>query len=124
MTDTRDPLDAFDDTVIEAVARERDLEVTELRDLVRRQQEVVRSLPGVDDIVYEWRKAFATDPLVERRDEGYYLSVPSHVWPEFAPSLSASTTELNALRAVHDRQFRAVLGDVGGDDDAIVLTRP
>jgi hypothetical protein len=124
MTDTRGPLVAFDDTVIETVARERDLEVTALRDLVRRQQEVVRSLPGVDDIVYEWRKAFATDPLVERRPEGYYLSVPNHVWPEFATSLSVSTAELNALRAVHDRQFRAVLGDDGGDNDAIVLTRP
>lgn len=95
-----------------------------LRDLVRKQQEVVRSLPGVDDIVYEWRKAFATDPLVECRPDAYYLSVPGHVWPEFASSLSASSEELNAVRAVHDRQFRAVLGDVGGDTDALVLTRP
>lgn len=124
MPEPRDPLDAFDDTIIETVARERDVEMETLRDLVRRQQELVRSLPGVDDIVYEWRKAFATDPLVERRPDAYYLSVPGHVWPEFASSLSASTEELNAVRAVHDRQFRAVLGDVGGDTDALVLTRP
>ncbi|EJN60091.1 hypothetical protein [Halogranum rubrum] len=124
MAELRDPLHAFDDAVIEAVARERDFEVQTLRDLVRKQQEVVRSLPGVDDIVYEWRKAFATDPLVERRPDAYFLSVPGHVWPEFASSLSASGEELNAVRAVHDRQFRAVLGDVGGDTDALVLTRP
>ena len=124
MADTRDPLDAFEDTVIETVARERGLAVTDLRDLVRRQQESVRDLPGVDDIVYEWRKAFATDPLVERRRDSYFLAVPGHVWPEFASALSVSTEELNALRAVHDRQFRAELGDEAGDSDAMVLSRP
>lgn len=124
MSSTRDPLDAFEDTVIETVARERGLELSVLRELVRRQQQTVRNLPGVDDIVYEWRKAFATDPLVERRGDSYFLAVPNHVWPEFATALSVSTDELNALRAVHDRQFRAVLGDEAGDNDALILTRP
>lgn len=121
---TRDPLDAFDDSVFVAVAEEYDTSTETLRDLVRRQQELVRRLPGVDDIVYEWRKAFATDPLVERRSDSYFLAVPGHVWPEFASALSVSTAELNALRAVHDRQFRAELGDEAGDADAMVLTRP
>lgn len=124
MTEPRDPLTVFDDVVIETVARERDFDVTALRDLVRRQQETVRGLPGVDDIVYEWRNAFASDPLVERRADCYFLAVPGHVWPEFAAALSVSTDELNALRAVHDRQFRAVLGDESGDRDAIILVRP
>ncbi|SDM22873.1 hypothetical protein SAMN04487949_1351 [Halogranum gelatinilyticum] len=124
MADTRDPLDVFEGTVIETVARERGLAVTDLRELVRRHQQSVRDLPGVDNLVYEWRKAFATDPLVERRGDSYFLAVPGHVWPEFGSALSLSTAELNALRAVHDRQLRARLGDEAGDSDAIILTRP
>lgn len=122
MTD-RDPLDAFDDGALASVAHERDLPVERLRSLVVRQQESVRGLPGVDDLVYEYRKAFARQPVVERREEAYYLLVPGHVWPEFAGALSIPEAELAALRAVHDRQFRAAVGDHDGDRDPLVLVR-
>lgn len=121
---TRDPLAAFDDDVVASVASDRDLSVERLRELLRRQQESVRSLPGVDDLVYEYRKAFARQPLAERHPDAYFLLVPARVWPEFASALSLSDPELAAVRAVHDRQFRAVVGDHDGDRDALVFTRP
>ncbi|WP_101297829.1 hypothetical protein [Halegenticoccus soli] len=147
MTETgpRDPLAAFDEEVVEAVARDRGVATERLRELLRRQQESVRELPGVDDIVYEWRRAFPRNPLVERRDEAYFLAVPDHVWPEFGDALSLSSAELAALRAVHARQFDASLGGTDGcgdgdgtggegtdessdgdgiDGEPIVLTRP
>lgn len=140
MTDPdRDPLAAFDDGVLARVARERDLPPDRLRELAARQQETVRGLPGVDDLVYEYRKAFARDPVAERRAAAYYLLVPGHVWPEFGDALSLSEAELAALRALHDRQLRAAVGadptrsrtpsgtavgDRDGDREPLVLVRP
>ena len=134
MSEPRGPLAGFDDAVVGAVARDRDIDVSELRDLLRRQQRSVRDLPGVDDIVYEWRKAFAREPLLERREDAYLLAVPNHVWPEFAASLSLSDAELLALREVHERQVRTSLrvseggegadGRAGDDREGMVLTRP
>lgn len=125
MTDAdRDPLAAFDDAVVADVARKRDRSPAALRELAARQQESVRDLPGVDDLVYEYRKAFARSPVAERREAAYYLLVPGHVWPEFGAALSLSEAELAALRALHDRQFRAAVGDPDGDRDPLVLVRP
>ncbi|WP_224269281.1 hypothetical protein [Haloprofundus salinisoli] len=131
---TRDPLSGFDADVVAGVAADRGTTAEELSELLARHQQSVRDLPGVDDIVYEWRKAFADNPVVERRDDRYLLSVPSHVWPEFASALSLSEEELAALRAVHAEQLRAdvgdgaetdALGDDGNeDDDPMILVRP
>ncbi|AUV81546.1 hypothetical protein C2R22_07655 [Salinigranum rubrum] len=121
---TRDPLAPFDDRVFDAVAEEYDASTTTLRDLVRRQQELVRRLPGVDDIVYEWRRGFPNDPVVERREEAYYLSVADTVWPEFATALSLDDREATLLRAVHRRQLEASVGGrPTGERGAMVLTR-
>ncbi len=121
---TRDPLAPFDDRVFAAVAEEYDASTTTLRDLVRRQQELVRRLPGVDDIVYEWRKGFPNDPVVERREEAYYLSVADTVWPEFAAALSLDEREAALLQAVHRRQLESVVGGrPTGERGAMVLTR-
>jgi hypothetical protein len=123
MVDERDPLAAFDSGGIEAVARERGLAAEALRDLIRDHQLAVRRLPGVDDLVYEWRRTLPEDPLVDRRADAYYLALPKHVWPEFGTGLSAD--ELRALMDAHDRQFRAELGDRAvGERDPMVLTRP
>lgn len=114
----RDPLAAFDDAVFAAVARDRDRLPADLRDLAVRHQRSVRDLPGVDDLVYEYRKAFARGPVADRRAEAYYLLVPDHVWPEFGAALSVSDADLAALRALHDRQFRAALGGLDSDTDS------
>lgn len=133
MTD-RDELDAFDDDLLRETASEHDVAVERLTRLARTHQSNVRDLPGVDDIVYEWRKAFAREPLLERREDAYLLAVPNHVWPEFAASLSLSDAELLALREVHERQVRTSLrvseggegadGRAGDDREGMVLTRP
>jgi hypothetical protein len=121
---TRDPLAPFDDDVFAAVARAHDVPEAALRDLVRRHQELVRRLPGVDDIVYEWRNAFPNDPVIERRPDVYYLSVAGTVWPEYAASLGLGDREAAALQAVHRRQLDASVGGLPtGDRGAMVLTR-
>jgi hypothetical protein len=121
---TRDPLASFDEGVIETVAREHDVPAARLRGLIRRHQALVRRLPGVDDVVYEWRRSLPTDPVVERRPDVYYLSVAEHVWPEYVAALSLSGEEATLLRAVHRRQFESAVGARPTDDrGAMVLTR-
>jgi hypothetical protein len=120
----RDPLAAFDEPVIAAVAREFDADVDAVSDLVRRHQALVRRLPGVDDVVYEWRTGFPTNPVVERRTGAYYLSVPATVWAEYVAALSLSEREATLLRAAHRRQLDATVGGrPTGDREAMVLTR-
>jgi hypothetical protein len=122
----RPPLAAFDDGTFDHVAAETAVSADRLRALVRRHQEGVRDLPGVDDIVYEWRNHFHMDPLLVRTDAVYVLALPGHVWEEFADRLDVSETELDALLSVHDRQARALVDAIGrlDGDTALVLTRP
>lgn len=121
---TRDPLAPFEDRVFAAVAEEYDVSTASLRTLVRRHQELVRRLPGVDNIVYEWRRSFPTDPVVERRPDVYFLSVPATVWPEYVSALALDDREATLLCAVHDAQLEDSLGVSPNDDrTAMVLTR-
>ncbi|WP_123534094.1 hypothetical protein [Halosimplex salinum] len=127
---TRDELAAFDDAVVDTVAADHDLSVERLTDLVRTHQSNVRALPGVEDIVYEWRNYFHQDPLVGRTEAVYYLALPEHVWDEFVEDMGIDETERAALLAVHDRQARAADTDAGVEvarldaDAALVLSRP
>jgi hypothetical protein len=98
---TRDPLSPFEEQVFAAVARDQGVSAAALRGLVRRHQELVRRLPGVDDVVYEWRRNSPDDPVVVRRPDVYYLSVAEHVWPEYVEALGLDGEEAAALRAVH-----------------------
>jgi hypothetical protein len=123
---TRDPLAPFEERVFVAVARDHDVSTTTLRELVRRHQKLVRRLPGVDDIVYEWRRSAPDDPVVGRRPDVYYLSVAEHVWPEYVEALELDGGEAAALRAVHRRQLEASVDErFTGERDrqAMVLTR-
>lgn len=126
MTSTRDPMATFDEDTLRSVASETGLSENRLRDLARRHQERVRDLPGVDDIVYEWRNQFHQDPLVHRSEAAYVLALRDHVWIEFGDNLGVSEEELRALQSLHDAQARALVS--GNDrldaDDALVLTRP
>lgn len=126
MTDDRDPLAVFEDHVIGDVATESGADPAVLRDRVRHHQVSMRELPGIEDLVYEWRNLFHRDPLVERTDAAYVLVVREHVWEEFGDRLELTADELEQLRAVHARQAReyAENTDRLDDDEPIVLTRP
>jgi hypothetical protein len=126
MTDDRPPLAAFDDGTVDDIARETGLDAATLRTVASRHQEGIRDLPGVDDIVYEWRNHFHLDPLVHRTEAVYVLALPDHVWEEFADRLECSTAEFDALKTLHDRQARTIAptSDRFDTDAALVLTRP
>lgn len=118
---TRDPLAAFDGALIDAVGGE---DAARLRTVARRHQETVRENPGVDDLVYEWRRAYRHAPLVARTDAAYYLLVEPVAWREFGDALALDGPERDLLRALHARQFAAVVGDHDEGRQPMVLTRP
>lgn len=126
MASHRDPLAAFDDDVVDAVAATAGVDEDRVRTLARRHQEGVRDLPGIDDIVYEWRNQFHQDPLVYRTDAVYVLALRAHVWTEFGDRLDATDAELGALKTLHDEQARSLVSNTGrfDTDAAVVLTRP
>ncbi|WP_226013045.1 hypothetical protein [Halomicrobium salinisoli] len=99
-----DPL--FERAVVAAVADDVDVDEDELRSALDTHQESVESLPGVENIVYEWRKEYA-DPLLERTEEAYYLLVPERVWAEFAEHLDLSAAMETAVVEVHRRTVAA-----------------
>ncbi|QIB72789.1 hypothetical protein G3I44_05540 [Halogeometricum borinquense] len=126
-TDPRRPLAAFDGDVIARVAREMSIEEATLREAIAEHQRGVRSLPGVEDIVYEWRRTLPQEPLIARRTDAYFLVVNPAVWQEFIDALGLSENESDALRTVHDVQLIESVGEdaVPADGrEAIVLTRP
>jgi hypothetical protein len=112
-----EPLDAFPD--VEGEAK---------RELVSRHQQAVRDLEGVtvDGLVYEYRTQFHQDPLVTQTETAYYLSVRSHVWDEFADRMELSEEELARLKAIHEEQFAASVGEETGgakNGEAIILAK-
>ncbi|RDI70775.1 hypothetical protein [Halopelagius longus] len=125
--DERDPLAVFDDDVVSRTAEETGVGADRIRSVARSHQQTVRDLPGVEDIVYEWRRSLPKNPLVERRTEAYFLAVDATVWGEYGDALSLSLEEFDALRALHANQLAATLGSDAAPDDGrlpLVLTRP
>lgn len=129
MAEPRDPLAAFDPSLVAEVAAEEGVETEELRDLLRAHQETVRERPGVDDLVYEWRRTLPYDPLVARTDAAYHVALVTEVWEEFLAHLEFDARERRALVAVHERQARSAAA-ARGDDESVydgaapmVLTR-
>lgn len=94
-------------THVPAVAAEAGLTESELRALVGELNASVADYPGVSDLVFEYRRAFSHDPLIERAGGTYFLLVPPRVWPEFGAALDVDDRSLAALRAVHERAFSA-----------------
>lgn len=118
---------AFDDAVVSRTAEEAEVGADSIRRVARSHQQTVRDLPGVEDIVYEWRRSLPKNPLVERRTDAYYLAVDATVWGEYGDALSLSLAEFDALRALHANQLAATLGSDAAPDDGrlpLVLTRP
>jgi hypothetical protein len=105
-SDVRDPLVPFDADIVDAVAERTDTDPAHLRDLLRRHQQSARDLPGVDNLVYEWRKYLPYDPVVARTDEAFHCVVLPEVWADFADTLDIGDADFERLLAVHDRQAR------------------
>lgn len=125
--DERDPLAVFEDDVVSETVEETGVDPDRLRGVARSHQLTVRDLPGVEDIVYEWRRSLPKNPLVERRPEAYYLAVDATIWGEYGDALSLSSDDFDALRTLHENQLAATLGADAVPDDGrlpLVLTRP
>jgi len=125
MADT-DPLDPFDDDVIRAVADANDVAVEPLQTAVADHQRTMRDSPGVEDLVYEWRKQYA-DPVLFRDPTVFIVAVPPTVWEEYGSYLDLEEDVLQALAAVHQEQTLRTDGvDLAGLPDGhatIVLGR-
>lgn len=125
MTDGLEAL--FDDALYSAVASAQEVDPDRLRRLAADLQTAARSVRSVDDLVFEYRKAFG-DVIVQRTPEAYFLLLPPHVWPEFAARLDASDDELEALRALHRQRLQqeverdGLASDVDSGDP-LVLSR-
>jgi hypothetical protein len=102
VTDT-DPLGPFEAGLVRDVAETFELESSTLRTALTSHQETVRENPGVDGLVYEWRRTLPYDPLVRRTPAVYHCALHEGVWAEFEPYVEVP---LAALRVVHDRQAR------------------
>ncbi|ESP87871.1 hypothetical protein [Candidatus Halobonum tyrrellensis] len=105
-------------------ARETGADAAAVGALLGRTVEHVRAYPGVADLVFEYRRAFSHDPLVDRDGDAYYLLVPPHVLPAFASALDADETGPTwaAARAAHRRAFVEATGVADhGDWDPLVL---
>lgn len=121
---TDDLLRTFDDDLVELVAARHEPSVDRLEDLLLTHQEQVRSNPGVEDIVYEWRSQFHEAPVLHQTADAYYLRLRTHVWEEFADALDISEVELAAVLDAHEEQVRRETGAERGDNERfMVLTR-
>jgi len=128
----RDELAAFDDDLLAEVG---EADSGRLATLAREHQAGVRALPGVDDIVYEWRRTLPGEPLLYRSRALYVLALPGRVWLEFLERMEVTESEASALRELHGRQARRLLAAADGApeppamtdaldaDGAMVLTR-
>jgi len=93
----------FDVAVIRTTARDNDVEEPALRDAVTAHQRTMRETPGVEDLVYEWRKQY-DDPVIARTAAVFIVAVPPTVWEEYGDYLELETEMLRALAAVHGEQ--------------------
>jgi hypothetical protein len=122
-----DLLAPFDDEVIRAVASENDVEEELLRDALADHQQTMRDTPGVEDLVYEWRKQF-DDPMLGQSEQTYFVAVRETVWDEYGSYLDLDDYLLSALAAVHQEQvLRTSELDLAGMKEGsvpIVVGRP
>lgn len=111
---------------IEDVAADEPIGASPLREAVVSHQRGVHDAPGVDDIVYEWRRYFAGDPLLVRTDDAYVVTIPASVWAEFERDHDFEESTARALRAVHAAAAErlATPPDEREEFAPIVLLRP
>ena len=102
MTGT-DLLAPFEVDVIRAVAEDNDIELDVLQDALMDHQQTMRDTPGVEDLVYEWRKQY-DDPVLRRTESTFVVAVPPTVWEQYGEYLDLGDALLAALTAVHQEQ--------------------
>jgi hypothetical protein len=93
----------FDATIVRDVAAAHEREASWLDTQLARHQRSMASLPGIEDLVYEWRKQYG-DVVLSRTPEQYVVTVPDWVWGEFADALCLETGGVEPLVEVHRRQ--------------------
>jgi len=119
-------LSPFDEKLIAQVARANDIEVERLETAVADHQRTMRETPGVEDLVYEWRKQY-DDPVLLREPDVFIVAVPPTVWEEFADYLEFEDELLAAVTAVHQEQTirtdSVELADLSGRETTLVAAR-
>ena len=98
-----DPLAPFDEDVIRAVASENGIGEPLLREALADHQRTMRDNPGVEDLVYEWRKQY-DDPVLARTESVFVVSVPPTVWEQYGEYLDIERATLRAVIAAHQEQ--------------------
>jgi len=117
----------FADEVVRGVAGTNNVDEEQLRSALADHQRTMRENPGVEDLVYEWRKRF-DDAVLHRTPETFYMAVRETVWEEYGAHLGIDDYLLAAVVAVHQEQ---VLRETAVDSSAIaenavalVVSRP
>ncbi|EMA24501.1 hypothetical protein [Haloarcula argentinensis] len=105
----------FDDDVVRGVAGTNSVDEERLRDALADHQRTMRENPGVEDLVYEWRKRF-DDAVLHRTPETFFMAVRETVWEEYGAHLGLDDYLLAAVVAVHQEQ---VLRETAVDSSAI-----
>ncbi|MFB6167466.1 MAG: hypothetical protein ABEJ43_01310 [Haloferacaceae archaeon] len=111
---TDDAPRTFDPGTVGRVAAANEVAPERLRDLLTAHQRLVHETPGtggVAGLIYEWRRAFARDPVLRRADDAFHLAVEPHVWAEYVAALDATDREAAALREVHAAAVEATPDD-------------
>lgn len=93
----------FDDDVLRQVAAANDTELEPLESALASHQQTMRENPGVEDLVYEWRKQY-DEPVLLRTPERFVLALPPTVWEEYADYLGFEDETLAAVTAVHQEE--------------------
>lgn len=124
MTDLLEP---FDTAVIRSVASENDVTVDALETHLANHQQTMRETPGVEDLVYEWRKQY-DDPVLTRTESMFVVALPPTVWEEYGEYLDLDTPVLQAVVAAHGEQtLRLSAVDLSGFPEShapIIVARP
>jgi hypothetical protein len=117
----------FDDEVVRGVAGTNSVDEEQLRSALADHQRTMRENPGVEDLVYEWRKRF-DDAVLHRTPETFYMAVRETVWEEYGTHLGIDDYLLAAVVAVHQEQVlrETAVGSSAIDEDAValVVSRP
>ncbi|AUG47357.1 hypothetical protein BVU17_07420 [Haloarcula taiwanensis] len=117
----------FDDTVVRGVAETNRVDEKQLRSALADHQRTMRENPGVEDLVYEWRKRF-DDVVLHRTPETFFVAVRETVWEEYGTHLGLDDYLLAAVVAVHQeqvlRETAVESGAIGENAVALVVSRP
>jgi len=117
----------FDDDVARGVAGTNSVDEEQLRSALADHQRTMRENPGVEDLVYEWRKRF-DDAVLHRTPETFFMAVRETVWEEYGAHLGLDDYLLAAVVAVHQEQvLRETAVDSSTIDEnavALVVSRP